>query len=111
MLAFIEASCPDREVTALKRTVNAAKKAVAEQVDLPPGYSITWSGQYEYMERAKQHLAVVIPFTIITIILLLFLIFRNVVEVLIILGTLPMALTGGLWAMNTRSAGASIALL
>ncbi len=90
--------------------VNAAKAAVAAQVDLPPGYSITWSGQYEYMERAKQHLAVVIPFTIITIILLLFLIFRNVVEVLIILGTLPMALTGGLWLLYLLDYNLSVAV-
>ena len=53
--------------------VDAARKAVADQVDLPAGYSITWSGQYEYMERAKEHLAVVIPITIITIMLLLLL--------------------------------------
>jgi Cu(I)/Ag(I) efflux system membrane protein CusA/SilA len=90
--------------------VDAARKAVAEQVDLPPGYSITWSGQYEYMERAKQHLAVVIPFTIITIILLLFLIFRNMVEVLIILGTLPMALTGGLWLLYLLDYNLSVAV-
>ena len=90
--------------------VDAARKAVAEQVDLPAGYSITWSGQYEYMERAKEHLAVVIPITIITIMLLLFLNFRNVVEVLIILGTLPMALTGGLWLLFLLDYNVSVAV-
>ena len=90
--------------------VDAARKAVAEQVDLPPGYSITWSGQYEYMERAKEHLTVVIPITIITIMLLLFLNFRNVVEVLIILGTLPMALTGGLWLLYLLDYNVSVAV-
>ena len=90
--------------------VDAARKAVAEQVDLPAGYSITWSGQYEYMERAKEHLAVVIPVTIITIMLLLFLNFRNVVEVLIILGTLPMALTGGLWLLYLLDYNLSVAV-
>jgi Cu(I)/Ag(I) efflux system membrane protein CusA/SilA len=90
--------------------VKEARKVVAEEVDLPPGYSITWSGQYEYLERAKQHLAVVIPFTIITIVLLLFLIFRNVVEVLIILGTLPMALTGGLWLLYLLDYNLSVAV-
>ncbi len=90
--------------------VDAARKAVAEQVDLPPGYSITWSGQYEYMERAKEHLSVVIPITIITIMLLLFLNFRNVVEVLIILGTLPMALTGGLWLLYLLDYNVSVAV-
>lgn len=90
--------------------VDVARKAVAEQVDLPPGYSITWSGQYEYMERAKDHLALVIPITIITIMLLLFLNFRNVVEVLIILGTLPMALTGGLWLLYLLDYNVSVAV-
>jgi len=90
--------------------VAAARKAVADQVDLPAGYSITWSGQYEYMERAKEHLAVVIPITIITIMLLLFLNFRNLVEVLIILGTLPMALTGGLWLLYLLDYNLSVAV-
>ncbi len=90
--------------------VDAARKAVAEQVDLPAGYSITWSGQYEYMERAKEHLALVIPITILTIMLLLFLNFRNLVEVLIILGTLPMALTGGLWLLYLLDYNLSVAV-
>jgi len=90
--------------------VAAARKAVADQIDLPAGYSITWSGQYEYMERAKEHLAVVIPITIITIMLLLFLNFRNLVEVLIILGTLPMALTGGLWLLYLLDYNVSVAV-
>jgi len=90
--------------------VAAARKAVADQVDLPAGYSITWSGQYEYMERAKAHLAVVIPITVITIMLLLFLNFRNVTEVLIILGTLPMALTGGLWLLYLLDYNLSVAV-
>ena len=90
--------------------VEAARKAVAEQVDLPVGYSINWSGQYEYMERAKEHLAVVIPVTVITIMILLFLNFKNVVEVLIILGTLPMALTGGLWLLYLLGYNLSVAV-
>jgi len=90
--------------------VEAARKAVADQVDLPTGYSITWSGQYEYMERAKQHLIVVIPITLATIMLLLFLSFRNVTEVLIILGTLPMALIGGLWLLYLLDYNLSVAV-
>jgi len=90
--------------------VDAARKAVADQVDLPAGYSISWSGQYEYMERAKEHLKIVIPITIFTIMLLLFLNFRNVVEVLIILGTLPMALTGGLWLLYLLDYNVSVAV-
>lgn len=90
--------------------VAAARKAVADQVDLPAGYSITWSGQYEYMERAKEHLAIVIPITIITIMLLLYLNFRNVIEVLIILGTLPMATIGGLWLLYLLDYNMSVAV-
>ena len=90
--------------------VARARQAVADQVDLPAGYSITWSGQYEYMERAKQHLAVVVPVTVIIIMLLLFLNFRNVTEVLIILGTLPMALIGGLWLLYLLDYNLSVAV-
>ncbi len=90
--------------------VAAARRAVAAKVDLPAGYSITWSGQYEYMERAKRHLALVIPVTIVTIMLLLFLNFRNLTEVLIILGTLPMALIGGLWLLYLLGYNLSVAV-
>jgi Cu(I)/Ag(I) efflux system membrane protein CusA/SilA len=90
--------------------VTTARKAVADQLDLPAGYSITWSGQYEYMERAKEHLAIVIPITVITIMLLLFLNFRNVIEVLIILGTLPMATIGGLWLLYLLDYNISVAV-
>jgi Cu(I)/Ag(I) efflux system membrane protein CusA/SilA len=90
--------------------VTEARRTVAEQVDLPAGYSITWSGQYEYMERAKEHLAIVVPVTIVTIMLLLFLHFRNVTEVLIILGTLPMALIGGLWLLYLLDYNMSVAV-
>jgi Cu(I)/Ag(I) efflux system membrane protein CusA/SilA len=79
--------------------VAAARQAVAERVDLPPGYSVNWSGQYEYMERAKERLAVVVPITLVTIVLLLSLNFRSMTEVLIIMGTLPTALIGGIWLL------------
>jgi len=87
-----------------------ARKVVADQIDLPAGYSITWSGQYEYMQRAKEHLAIVIPATIVMIMLLLFLNFRNIAEVLIILGTLPMALIGGLWLLYLLDYNLSVAV-
>jgi copper/silver efflux system protein len=79
--------------------VEEAQQVVAAQLDLPAGYSITWSGQYEYMVRAKARLQVVIPITLAIIVLLLYLNFRSVPEVLIILGTLPMALIGGVWLL------------
>jgi Cu(I)/Ag(I) efflux system membrane protein CusA/SilA len=90
--------------------VDQARQVVADEIDLPAGYSITWSGQYEYMQRAKEHLAIVIPFTIITIMLLLFLNFRSMVEVLIILGTLPMAIIGGLWLLYLLNYNLSVAV-
>ena len=79
--------------------VEEAKAAVAAMVELPPGYSIGWSGQYEYMERAKKRLALVVPVTIAIIVLLLYLNFRSMAEVLIIMATLPLALVGGIWLM------------
>jgi len=90
--------------------VASARAAVAEQVDLPAGYSIKWSGQYEYLERAKERLAVVVPMTLVMIILLLFINFRNMSEVLIILGTLPMALVGGIWLLYLLGYNFSVAV-
>ncbi|MEJ2127859.1 MAG: efflux RND transporter permease subunit [Woeseiaceae bacterium] len=79
--------------------VAEARQVVAANVDLPAGYSLSWSGQYEYMVRAKERLMVVGPVTLAIIVLLLFLNFRRFAEVAIILGTLPMALVGGLWLL------------
>jgi Cu(I)/Ag(I) efflux system membrane protein CusA/SilA len=90
--------------------VAAAKEAVAGRVDLPPGYSVNWSGQYEYMERAKRRLAVVVPITLVTIVLLLFLNFRSMTEVLIIMGTLPTALIGGIWLLYLLDYHVSVAV-
>ena len=90
--------------------VASARAVVAEQVDLPAGYSIKWSGQYEYLERAKERLAVVVPMTLVMIILLLFINFRNMSEVLIILGTLPMALVGGIWLLYLLDYNFSVAV-
>ena len=72
-----------------------AKQAVAERVQLPPGYSIAWSGQFEYMERAAQRLRVVVPFTLVIIFLLLYLTFRSARSATLIMATLPFALVGG----------------
>ena len=83
---------------------------VREQIDLPAGYSLNWSGQYEYMERAKQRLAVVVPITLLTIIFLLYLNFRNMTEVLIIMGTLPTALIGGIWLLYLLGYHMSVAV-
>jgi Cu(I)/Ag(I) efflux system membrane protein CusA/SilA len=100
----------DIEGVDLGTYVKAAQQVVSEQVDLPAGYSINWSGQYEYMERAKKRLATVIPVTLIIIVLLLFLNFRNMTEVLIILGTLPTALIGGIWLLYLMDYHISVAV-
>jgi len=100
----------DIEGVDLGTYVDQAKKAVAEQVDLPAGYSLNWSGQYEYMERAKARLAVVVPITLTIIVLLLFLNFRNMAEVLIIMGTLPTALIGGVWLLYLLDYHISVAV-
>ncbi len=90
--------------------VAEAQRVVAEQVELPPGYSIAWSGQYEYMVRAKERLSVVIPLTLGIIVLLLYINFRNIIEVMIIMGTLPFALIGGFWLMYIMEFDMSVAV-
>jgi Cu(I)/Ag(I) efflux system membrane protein CusA/SilA len=79
--------------------VAEAQQVVADGIELPTGYSLTWSGQYEYMVRAQERLAIVGPVTLAIIALLLYINFRRFPEVAIILGTLPMALIGGLWLL------------
>ena len=90
--------------------VAAAQLAVAEKVKLPPGYTIVWSGQYEYLQRAMERLAVVVPFTLAIILLLLYLNFRNGMEVLIIVTTLPLALVGGFWLLYLLGYNLSVAV-
>ena len=87
-----------------------AQEAVTDQVTLPPGYSISWSGQYEYMERAKAKLAVVVPVTLAIILLLLFLNFRRLTPVFMIMGTLPLALVGGVWLLDLLGYNLSVAV-
>lgn len=90
--------------------VEEAQRVVSEEVKLPAGYSISWSGQYEYMVRAKERLSVVVPFTLVIIVLLLYLNFRNMIEVLIIMGTLPLALVGGFWLLYLLDYNMSVAV-
>lgn len=90
--------------------VAEAQKVVSEEVHLNPGYSLSWSGQYEYMVRAKERLSIVVPLTLIIIVLLLFLNFRNLTEVLIIMGTLPLALIGGVWLLYILDYNLSVAV-
>lgn len=79
--------------------VAEAREAVAASVKLPPGYSLTWSGAYEHWERAKERLWLVVPLTLAIILVLLYLNFRDLAEIGIILATLPLGLVGGFWLM------------
>lgn len=90
--------------------VESAQKTVADNIDLPTGYSISWSGQFEYMERAKEKLSIVVPVTLVIILLLLFLNFKNVASVMIIMGTLPLALVGGVWLLYWLDYNLSVAV-
>jgi Cu(I)/Ag(I) efflux system membrane protein CusA/SilA len=90
--------------------VRNAKQVIAESLELPPGYSLSWSGQFEYMERAKERLMLVIPFTLAIITLLLFANFRHFAEVFLILGTLPLGLVGGFWLMYFAGYNFSVAV-
>lgn len=104
---WIYVSIQDRDIASY---VNEARKAVADQVKLPAGYSIAWSGQYEYFERALKKLSIVGPLTLAIIMLLLYLNFRNFVEVFIIMGTLPVALAGGSWLLYILGYNLSVAV-
>jgi Cu(I)/Ag(I) efflux system membrane protein CusA/SilA len=86
-----------------------AQRAVHERVALPPGYSIGWSGQFEYLVRAAARMQVVVPFTLAIIFVLLFLTFRNVVDPLMIMATLPFALIGGVWLLYLLGHDVSVA--
>jgi Cu(I)/Ag(I) efflux system membrane protein CusA/SilA len=83
----------------LQGAVRDMQRVVADQVSLPPGYSIAWSGQFEYLERATAKLKLVVPFTLLIIFVLLYLAFRRIDEALLIMATLPFALVGGIWLL------------
>jgi Cu(I)/Ag(I) efflux system membrane protein CusA/SilA len=93
----------------LKSAVNEMQRAVAEEVDLPAGYSISWSGQFEYLERATARLKVVIPVTLAIIFVLLYVLFKRIDESLLIMATLPFALAGGIWLLWALDHNVSVA--
>ncbi|MEO5699335.1 MAG: efflux RND transporter permease subunit [Casimicrobiaceae bacterium] len=93
----------------LSSAVRDMQRAVAAQVKLPPGYSIAWSGQFEYLERATAKLRLVVPGTLVIIFVLLYLAFRRVTDALLIMATLPFALAGGFWLMYLLGYNMSIA--
>ncbi|WP_211830767.1 efflux RND transporter permease subunit [Kistimonas asteriae] len=90
--------------------VREAQALVREQLTLPAGYALEWTGQYEYMERANERLGIIIPATLFFITVILFLTFRRAFEVVAILGTLPFALIGGIWLMALQGYNLSVAV-
>ncbi|MGH0032092.1 MAG: efflux RND transporter permease subunit [Myxococcota bacterium] len=93
----------DLEGIDVGRYVSRARRAVAERVDLPPGYTLVWSGQFEYLERARTRLLLIVPVTLGVIFLLLYLAFRSVADTLLVMACLPFAAVGGLfllWALG-----------
>ncbi len=90
--------------------VKNAQQTVREKINMPPGYSLVWSGQYEYMVRAQQRLAVVVPMTLVIIFLLLYFNFKNIIESLIVMLSVPFSLTGGIWFMYLLGYNMSVAV-
>jgi len=88
-----------------------AQKAVREQVKFQPGYYITWSGQFEYLERAKERMKVVVPVTLMLIFVLLYLNFRRLTETLIVMLSVPFSLVGGVWLMYLLDYNVSVAVV
>ncbi|QBM29173.1 efflux RND transporter permease subunit [Hydrogenophaga pseudoflava] len=106
LAGFVYVDIRDRD---LRGAVLDMQQAVAEQVDLPAGYSVSWSGQYEFLERASAQLKLVVPFTLLVIFLLLYLTFRRLDEALLIMATLPFALIGGIWLLWALGHNLSVA--
>lgn len=103
---FVYVDISERDVGSY---VKAAQDRLATQLKLPAGYSLTWSGQFEYMERAKSRLALVIPLTLAIILLLLYLTFKNFAQAIMILATVPFALVGGVWLIYLLGHDVSVA--
>ena len=107
LAVYIYVDLRDRDIGGY---VADAQKAVATQVKFPPGYYVSWSGQFEYMERAKARLQIVVPITVLIIFLLLYLNFRRVTESLIVMLSVPFAAVGGLWLMWWLNFNLSVAV-
>lgn len=93
----------------LGSAVREMQQRVAEQVALPPGYSVSWSGQFEFLERASAKLKLVVPFTLLIIFVLLYLTFKHIGEALLLMATLPFALVGGIWLLYGLGYNLSVA--
>ena len=100
----------DLNTTDIGDYVSRAQKIIDKKLKMPPGYSLYWSGQYEYMERAKERLKFVGPLTLFIIMLLLYIHFRRLPEVFLVMGTLPLALVGSVWLLYLLNYNLSIAV-
>jgi Cu(I)/Ag(I) efflux system membrane protein CusA/SilA len=107
LAAYIYVDIRDRDIGGY---VADAQKAVREAVSFPPGYFVTWSGQFEYMERAREKLKIVVPLTLAIILLLLYLNFRRLSDTLIVMLSVPFALVGGVWLMYFLGYNVSVAV-
>ncbi len=105
--AYIYVDIRDRDIGGY---VAEARKAVHQQVKFPPGYYATWSGQFEYMERAIEKMKIVVPVTLLAIFLLLYLNFKRLTETLIVMLSVPFALVGGVWLMWILDYNLSVAV-
>jgi Cu(I)/Ag(I) efflux system membrane protein CusA/SilA len=105
--AYIYVDIRDRDIGGY---VADAKQAVAAKIKFPPGYYVTWSGQFEYMERAIEKMKMVIPVTLLTIFLLLYLNFKRLTETFIVMLSVPFALVGGIWLMWLLNYNLSVAV-
>ncbi|MDD4930131.1 MAG: efflux RND transporter permease subunit [Gallionella sp.] len=105
--AYIFVDIRDRDIGSY---VADARRAVNEQVKFPPGYYATWSGQFEYMERAAAKMKIVIPITLLIIFLLLYLNFKRVTESLVVMLSVPFALVGGVWLLWLLDYNLSVAV-
>src|SRR5260370_34136687 len=90
--------------------VDDAQRALAQKVRIPPGYRLEWSGQFEYLERAKAKLAIVVPITLVIIFVLLYLNFGRLTETLIVMLSVPFALVVGVWLMDFIHFNMSVAV-
>ncbi|MGE4012068.1 MAG: efflux RND transporter permease subunit [Alphaproteobacteria bacterium] len=106
LAAYVYVDIRDRD---LGGYVSEARRAVAEKVKFPAGFYATWSGQFEYLERAQERMKIVVPATLLVIFLLLYLNFRRISETLIVMLSLPFSLVGGLWLMHWMDFNLSVA--
>ncbi|HEB82380.1 MAG TPA: efflux RND transporter permease subunit [Gammaproteobacteria bacterium] len=90
--------------------VRQAQQLVAQNIELPPGYSISWAGQYQYLLRASERLGYIVPLTLVLILVLLYLNFRNMTLALMVMGALPLALVGGVWLLYLLDYNLSVAV-